>query len=71
LVRDQFSVTGNGGLIATINDELVVEAAAADAEAARTILEQTMTEAFAETFPGAPTNGIATAKIGRNWAEVK
>ena len=61
----------NGGLIATIHDELVVEAAAADAEAARTILEQTMTDAFAETFPGAPTNGVATAKIGRNWAEVK
>jgi len=35
------------------------------------ILQESMIAAFAETFPGAPVNGVATAKIGRSWAEVK
>jgi hypothetical protein len=42
-----------------------------DAEKARALLEAAMIEAFAMTFPGAPTNGVAVAKIGKNWAEVK
>lgn len=61
----------NGGLIATIHDELVVEAVGAEAAAAAMILQESMITAFAETFPGAPVNGVATAKIGRSWAEVK
>jgi hypothetical protein len=35
------------------------------------MLEECMVAAFVETFPGAPTLGVAKAKIGRNWAEVK
>ena len=60
-----------GGLVACVHDELLLEVAEDDAEKARQILEQTMVDAFIETFPGAPTNGVAAAKIGRTWAGVK
>jgi DNA polymerase-1 len=60
-----------GGLIASIHDELLLEVAEQDAEGARELLEAAMIEAFAMTFPGAPTHGVAAAKIGRNWADVK
>jgi DNA polymerase-1 len=60
-----------GGIIASIHDELLLEVAEGDAEPARLILEESMLAAFSETFPGAPANGVAAAKIGRSWAEVK
>jgi DNA polymerase-1 len=60
-----------GGLIASIHDELLLEVAEDDAEAARQLLEQAMTDAFVATFPGAPANGVATASIGSSWAELK
>jgi DNA polymerase I len=60
-----------GGLVASIHDELLLEVHEDDAEAARGLLEETMIEAFALTFPGAPTSGVAAAKIGRTWASVK
>ena len=60
-----------GGLVACVHDELLLEVAEDDAEEARQILEQSMIDAFTETFPGAPVNGVATAKIGRTWAEAK
>ena len=60
-----------GGLIACVHDELVLEVHEDDAELARDLLEIAMLNAFVETFPGAPTNSVATAQIGRSWAEVK
>jgi DNA polymerase-1 len=60
-----------GGLVACVHDELLLEVHQADAEAARGILQQAMLDAFIETFPGAPTNGVVKAEIGRTWAEVK
>jgi DNA polymerase I len=60
-----------GGLVASVHDELLIEVHEDDAGPARALLEETMIEAFALTFPGAPTNGVATATIGRSWAEVK
>jgi DNA polymerase-1 len=60
-----------GGLIATIHDELVLEVHEDDAEEARVLLEQVMTDAFVETFPGAPSVGVVVAKIGKTWADVK
>jgi DNA polymerase-1 len=60
-----------GGLVATVHDELLAEVAEDDAERAREILQQAMVDAFVATFPGAPTTGVATATIGRNWAEAK
>jgi len=60
-----------GGLVACVHDELLLEVHEADAQRAREILQQTMIDAFVATFPGAPTNGVATAKVGLSWAEVK
>jgi hypothetical protein len=37
----------------------------------RALLEDVMVDAFAATFPGAPTKGVAEAVIGPNWAEAK
>ena len=50
-------------LCATVHDELLVEAAEADAASARQILEATMVEAFELTFPGAPTAKVVELKI--------
>src|SRR5215467_14633464 len=60
-----------GGLVACVHDELLIEVAEDDAERAQQVLEQTMVDAFTATFPGAPARGVATAKIGRTWAEAK
>ena len=60
-----------GGLVATVHDELLLEVAEQDAEYARDILHATMVEAFELTFPDAPTNNLAEARIGRTWAELK
>ena len=60
-----------GGLVACVHDELLLEVHEVDAEYAREILQQTMIDAFVATFPGAPTNGVATAKVGLSWVEVK
>ena len=60
-----------GGLIACVHDELLLEVSEDDAEIARALLEDVMIDAFATTFPGAPTKGVAAATIGQNWAEAK
>jgi len=60
-----------GGLVACVHDELLLEVDEDDAEKARQILEGTMIDAFVETFPEAPANGVARAKVGRTWAEAK
>jgi DNA polymerase I-like protein with 3'-5' exonuclease and polymerase domains len=60
-----------GGLIACVHDELLLEVHEDDAEIARALLEDVMVDAFATTFPGAPTKGVAIAAIGQNWAEAK
>jgi DNA polymerase I-like protein with 3'-5' exonuclease and polymerase domains len=61
----------DAGLIATIHDELLVEANAHDAEAAAAILQGAMMDAFTMTFPGFPTVNLVEAKIGNSWAAVK
>jgi DNA polymerase I-like protein with 3'-5' exonuclease and polymerase domains len=72
MIHSRLRSTGiRGGLVASIHDELLLEVHADDAEAACVLLEETMIEAFAVTFPGAPTDGVASAAIGRSWAEVK
>jgi DNA polymerase-1 len=60
-----------GGLVATIHDELLVEVMNEEADHARDILENSMTDAFEMTFPDAPTTGLVTAKQGPTWAESK
>jgi DNA polymerase-1 len=58
-------------LCATVHDELLIEAAEADADSARQILEETMVEAFELTFPGAPITGVVEVKVAANWADAK
>jgi DNA polymerase-1 len=60
-----------GGLIASVHDEILLEVRQNDAAAACETLQQAMVDAFVMTFPGAPTRGVATAKLGHTWAEVK
>jgi DNA polymerase I len=58
-----------GGPVAWLHDEIVLEVTVADAERAREILKQAMIDGFAETFPGAPLIGLVEAHIGKSWAD--
>jgi hypothetical protein len=49
----------------------VLEVDEKDAERAERLLEQAMTNAFAETFPGAPLRDLVKAHIGADWAAAK
>jgi DNA polymerase I len=60
-----------GGAVAWLHDEIVLEVAAEDAEQAAELLKQAMIDAFAETFPGAPLNGLVEPHIGANWSAAK
>jgi len=60
-----------GGLVACVHDELLLEVHEDAADRAATLLQQTMIEAFVVTFPGAPSNNVAEAKIGHTWADLK
>jgi DNA polymerase-1 len=60
-----------GGPVLWIHDEIVLEVRQEDAERARQILIDTMTAAFAETFPDAPLNGVVETGVGTNWANAK
>ena len=72
LVNDRLGEAGiGGGLVAAVHDELLIEVTEDDAQRAREILERSMEQAFTDTFPGALTNGLAVAKIGRTWADAK
>ena len=59
-----------GILVSMVHDELLVEVIDSRAEQAKTVLVECMSEAFIETFPGAPLLGIVDAKVGRSWAEL-
>jgi DNA polymerase I-like protein with 3'-5' exonuclease and polymerase domains len=60
-----------GGLILTVHDELVAEVHHDDAEAAKAALNEEMTRVFVEMFPGAPSNGVVSVGVGKNWLEAK
>jgi hypothetical protein len=64
-------IFGVHNLVVSLHDELLVEAREKDAGRVRTILQETMTEAFMLTFPGAPYHGVAEAAIGADWYGVK
>jgi DNA polymerase-1 len=61
----------DGGPVLFIHDEIVLEVGADQAEQARAILAACMTAAFAETFPGAPLNGVVSTGIGPTWGSAK
>jgi DNA polymerase-1 len=66
-----FNAGVDGGPVAWLHDEIVVEVCVEDADLAVEIVKQAMIDAFAETFPGAPLNGLVKPNIGRNWSEAK
>jgi DNA polymerase I len=60
-----------GGPVIWSHDEFVCEVPFADTDRAKILLERAMVDAFAQTFPGAPLNGLAKSSVGPNWAESK
>ena len=60
-----------GGLICTIHDEIILEVLEDLADIARAVLQGAMLDAFTTTFPGAPTNGLVDAKVGKSWFDIK
>ena len=66
-----FDADIDGGPVAWLHDEIVLEVREDQAERAAEILKQAMIDGFAETFPGAPLNGLVEPHIGLNWGEAK
>jgi DNA polymerase I len=60
-----------GGPVAWLHDEIVLEVREDQADRAAEILKQSMIDGFAETFPGAPLDGLVKPHIGANWGEAK
>ena len=54
-----------GGPVAWVHDEILLEVAEVDAERASVLLVEAMTAAFAETFPGAPLMAWSTRRSAR------
>jgi DNA polymerase-1 len=61
----------DGGMIATIHDEIVLEVVDHHAEPASELLRQAMLQAFMQTFAGAPTTNLVEVKVGHNWGDLK
>ena len=61
----------DGGPVAWLHDEIVLEVPVEDAKRAAELLEKAMTDAFAETFPNAPLNGLVEVHTGTDWASLK
>jgi DNA polymerase I len=60
-----------GGPVAWLHDEIVLEVHEDHAEQAAELLKKTMIDAFLETFPGAPVNGLVKSHVGMSWGEAK
>jgi len=58
-------------IVVCLHDEILVEADERHAERVRAILQETKTEAFVLTFPGAPYHSVAEAATGMDWYAVK
>jgi hypothetical protein len=66
-----FAAGVEGGPVAWLHDEIVVEVCVEDADCAVEIVKQAMLDGFAETFPGATLTGLVEPHVGRNWREAK
>ena len=60
-----------GGPVIWCHDEIVLEVREEDAERAAALLEEAMTLAFEQIFPGAPLTGLVSVHTGRSWEETK
>ena len=58
-------------LVNIVHDEIVLETAEADAETAKSILEEAMIAGMLDVFPKACTKGLVEAHTGENWAKAK
>jgi DNA polymerase-1 len=61
----------DGFPVAWLHDEIVLEVREDQADRASEILDQSMTDGFVETFPGAPTLGLIDVHVGKAWSEAK
>ena len=61
----------DGGPVIWMHDEIVLEVPEADALKAKELLEKAMTDAFAETFPGAPLTAWSRRRSATTWSDVK
>jgi DNA polymerase-1 len=74
LIEDRLTeagICGDCGLVGWVHDEFLVEVEQHDVEVAKTIIEQSMVEAFLWAFPDAPTLDLIDMNVGANWAETK
>jgi DNA polymerase-1 len=60
-----------GGIVLFVHDEIVLEVKREQAEQARETLTTCMTQAFAETFPDAPLNGVVSVGVDTIWGGAK
>jgi DNA polymerase-1 len=60
-----------GGPVAWLHDEIVLEVHEDRAGQAAELLKKTMIDAFLETFPGAPVNGLVKSHVGMSWGDAK
>ena len=61
----------DGGPVAWLHDEIVIEIPVDHADRAARLLTGAIMAAFAETFPGAPLKRLVEAHAGANWASAK
>ena len=54
-----------------VHDELLLEAADTDIEAAASRLVAAMTAGYLDVFPAGPTTGLVEIGVGQTWAEAK
>jgi DNA polymerase-1 len=69
--RALFEEGVEGGPVAWLHDEIVLEVSKKDATPAAELLKREMISAFEQTFPGAPTHGLVDPHIGLSWGEAK
>ena len=58
-------------LVNIVHDELVLEVAEDDVQAAKAAVEMAMIEGMLSIFPEATTRDLVEANDGLNWAEAK
>jgi DNA polymerase-1 len=66
-----FEAGVEGGPVAWLHDEIVLEVREDQAAQSAEILKRSMVDAFAEALPGAPLNGLVKPDIGANWGDAK
>jgi hypothetical protein len=57
-------------IILCIHDEIIIESAEQDADAAGNALVASMQQGFLDIFPDGPVNGLVNLKQGKTWADI-